>query len=641
MTRFFHLVAAATATAGAVAVAWVAAGYLPGHPLALAVTLLIAGCYAGGLRELWRFHQASLGLQRALAVLGEGQAPPSTLAEWLAQVPAALRPAVRLRVQDERGGLPGLALTPYLAGLLVLLGMLGTFLGMVVTLQGTGLALQSATDVQALRDSLAAPVRGLGLAFGTSVAGVAASAALGLLSALARRHRAGVAQALEAAVGSTLQTQTRSHQQREAQAQQQAQVVAQLTAQLTAQFLAHQQAQADQQARQAELQARQAELQAQQLPALLASVQAMATQVGQSLQQHLAEGARHASDSLATLQPAVQATVEGTMAGITRETAALHGHVASTVQQQLEGLAQRFEQQAQGWLASSGAQTQALTQAHTQALLQALETSVARQQAQTQALLQHLDTTLAQQQARQAADEQARLAAFSTAMAQMAEHTRAQFAATGLQLQAETQAQARRTIEEMARLAASAGEAPRAAAEVVTQLRSQLSASLAQDTALLAERQQLLDTLHTLLGTVQHTATAQKAAVDELVASSARWLQEAGTRFTEKADAETARLEQMAALLSASAVDVASLGEAFGGAVAQFDTSSQQLLARLQHLDEALAQAGARSDEQLAYTVAQARELIDLSLLSQKQITDELQHLAQRLPQAPALADAA
>ena len=615
MTRFFHLVAAATATAGAIAVAWVAAGYLPGHPLALAVTLLIAGCYAGGLRELWRFHQASLGLQRALAALGEDQAPPSTLAEWLAQVPAALRPAVRLRVQDERGGLPGLALTPYLAGLLVLLGMLGTFLGMVVTLQGTGLALQSATDVQALRDSLAAPVRGLGLAFGTSVAGVAASAALGLLSALARRHRAGVAQALEAAVGSTLQTHTRSHQQREALAQQQAQ--------------------------QAEQQARQAELQAQQLPALLASVQAMATQVGQSLQQHLAEGARHASHSLAALQPAVQATVEGTMAGITRETAALHGHIASTVKQQLEGLAQRFEQQAQGWLASTGAQTQALTQAHTQALLQALETSVARQQAQTQALLQRLDTTLAQQQARQAANEEARLAAFSTAMAQMAEHTRAQFAATGLQLQAEAQAQARRTIDEMARLAASAGEAPRAAAEVVTQLRSQLSASLAQDTALLAERQQLLDTLHTLLGTVQHTATAQKAAVDELVASSARWLQEAGTRFTEKADAETARLEQMAALLSASAVDVASLGEAFGGAVAQFDTSSQQLLARLQHLDETLAQAGARSDEQLAYTVAQARELIDLSLLSQKQITDELQQLAQRLPQAPALADAA
>src|SRR3546814_4133357 len=64
-------------------------------------------------------------------------------------------------------------LTPYLVGLLVLLGMLGTFLGMVATLRGTGLALESSTDLAAIRASLAAPVQGLGFAFGTSVAGVA------------------------------------------------------------------------------------------------------------------------------------------------------------------------------------------------------------------------------------------------------------------------------------------------------------------------------------------------------------------------------------------------------------------------------------------------------------------------------------
>ena len=36
----------------------------------------------------------------------------------------------------------------------------------------------------------------------------------------------------------------------------------------------------------------------------------------------------------------------------------------------------------------------------------------------------------------------------------------------------------------------------------------------------------------------------------------------------------------------------------------------------------------ARSDEQLAYYVAQAREVIDLSILSQKQIVEDLQQLA-------------
>jgi hypothetical protein len=51
-------------------------------------------------------------------------------------------------------------------------------------------------------------------------------------------------------------------------------------------------------------------------------------------------------------------------------------------------------------------------------------------------------------------------------------------------------------------------------------------------------------------------------------------------------------------------------------------------MAQLQRIEAALGQVLARSDEQLAYYVAQAREIIDLSLLSQKQIVDDLQHLA-------------
>ena len=42
----------------------------------------------------------------------------------------------------------------------------------------------------------------------------------------------------------------------------------------------------------------------------------------------------------------------------------------------------------------------------------------------------------------------------------------------------------------------------------------------------------------------------------------------------------------------------------------------------------ALDKSLARSDEQLAYYVAQAREVIDLSMLSQKQIIEEMQQLA-------------
>ncbi|MRT32903.1 DUF802 domain-containing protein, partial [Xylella fastidiosa subsp. multiplex] len=74
---------------------------------------------------------------------------PASLGAWLDTLHPSLRNAARLRIEGERVGLPGPALAPYLVGLLVLLGMLGTFLGMVVTLRGTGTALESATDLAA------------------------------------------------------------------------------------------------------------------------------------------------------------------------------------------------------------------------------------------------------------------------------------------------------------------------------------------------------------------------------------------------------------------------------------------------------------------------------------------------------------
>jgi hypothetical protein len=51
-------------------------------------------------------------------------------------------------------------------------------------------------------------------------------------------------------------------------------------------------------------------------------------------------------------------------------------------------------------------------------------------------------------------------------------------------------------------------------------------------------------------------------------------------------------------------------------------------MAQLERIEAALSQSLARSDEQLAYYVAQAREVVDLSLLSQKQIMEDLQRLA-------------
>ena len=157
MTRFLQY---AVFVAGLAVVGWVGAGYIGTNPLALAVTVIVGAFYIMGALELHRFQQATATLTHAVADLSS---PPESLGTWLGQLHPSLQNAVRLRIEGERVGLPGPAMTPYLAGFLVLLGMLGTFVGMVVTLKGTGLALESSTDLQTIRDSLSAPVKGLGL----------------------------------------------------------------------------------------------------------------------------------------------------------------------------------------------------------------------------------------------------------------------------------------------------------------------------------------------------------------------------------------------------------------------------------------------------------------------------------------------
>ena len=570
---------------GLAVLGWIGAGYLQTQPLALGMTALIAAFYLMGALELRRFHQATSALDLALRDLAE---PPALLGDWLQRLPAALRNAVRLRIEGERSGLPGPALTPYLAGLLVLLGMLGTFLGMVVTLSGTSLAMERATDLQTMRDSLAAPVKGLGLAFGTSVAGVATSAMLGLMSALCRRQRLQAAQRLDTLIATTLHGFTPAHQRQQAWQlqQQQAQLLPLLVERLQA---AMEQLQAQAQQSNEHLLASQERFQGQ----AEAAYRGLAASVDQSLRQSLADSARIVAG---TIQPAV----EQTMHGITRETAALHVQIAGTAQQQLDALAQRLGRTLDGFSASVEQRSATLLDGIGARLDSALQHTQQSQAAvaahfdqQSAALLRTLEQSHAGLQTELAARDAQRLAAWTDTLAAMA----ASLERSAGQISAQAEAHARSTIAEISRLVQTASDAPRAAAEVVAQLRDKLSDSMARDNAMLDERSRILTALSTLLDTVQQAGT---------------------------------RMESVSAQVAAGAVDVASLGEAFGAAVEGFGHSSDQLMAHLQRVDDTLGKAIARSDEQLAYYVAQAREVIDLSLASQKQIVDDLQRIAGR-----------
>jgi hypothetical protein len=279
------------------------------------------------------------------------------------------------------------------------------------------------------------------------------------------------------------------------------------------------------------------------------------------------------------------------------------------VQRQLEGLTTRFEQHSASLLGTVG---------------------------QAQAELQ----------AKMASQDQQRLAAWTDALEAMAASLQQEWqqagarsesqqqeicktlAETARELSAQTEAHARSTIAEIAQLVQTASEAPRAAAEVIAELRQKLSDSMVRDNAMLEERSRILETLQTLLDGVNHASTEQRSAIDALVAASADVLDRVGTRFTDQVEAQTEKMAGVAAQITGSAVEVASLGEAFGFAVQLFSQSNDKLVAHLQRIESALGKSIARSDEQLDYYVAQAREVIDLSILSQKQIVEDLQQLA-------------
>ncbi|MGS5085613.1 DUF802 domain-containing protein [Hydrogenophaga sp. A37] len=790
---------------GLFAIAWVGFGFVGTHSwLALGMTVAIAAAYLLGAQEIRRFRSASHGLAQALAHIPQ---PLGSLADWLARVPAPLQNAVRQRVESGRGALPGLSLTPYLIGLLVMLGMLGTFLGMVVTFKGAVFALEGSADLGAIRGALAAPIKGLGISFGTSVAGVASSAMLGLMSAIARRERMDVARVLEQHTAAALRpftaafiaAENRDHTFAALQRQADAlpQVVTQLQALMEQVERRHQQLDEQLTARQDQFHREAA-----------AAYTGLGQSVAQTLNDSLSSSARVASDS-------IKPVVENAMAAIAQESARLHERVSAAVQTQLTGLSSQFATTtgsvAEGWQSAlqhhartseqlvsglgnaldqfntsfearaaqllanvqqataqqhseqaqseaqklaawttalqgmaNGLQTEwqqvgAQHLAQQQAVCQTLEhtasaiqhsaseqsirsvESVARLLAQSEALVlartesealwteqhgqrmdqlaalwrselsalrteetTHLQTLRSEEAARgQAAVE--RLASLQTELAAQlqtlradevsrqqatAEQAAALHTAISTQLQAlraeetthlqtlrsEEAARGQAAVQRlgelqaavtehlatlgtsleapMSRLLETASEAPKAAAEVIGQLRGEMSRLTERDNLALQERTELVAHISSLLQNVQQTTGEQRAAIESLVASATTVLNQTGAQFAQTLGAQAGRADEQTAQMATSAAELAALGQAFQQGVALFSSTNEKLVEGLQRVEGAIGQSMARSDEQLAYYVAQAREVIDLSISAQQGIVEDMRSLRTAKPAA-------
>ena len=602
---------AAAFAAGLAVLAWIAFGFAGGSWLPLAVTAVIAGVYLLGAHELRRFRANTQGLQAALGGLAQ---PPAQLADWLERVPAPLRDTVRVRIEGERAALPGPALTPYLVGLLVMLGMLGTFLGMVLTFQGAVFVLEGSSDLQAIRSALSAPIKGLGLSFGTSVAGVAASAMLGLMSAIARRERLIAARDLDRRIATVLQPFSLAHRRQVAfdalQSQSRALPEVAATLQALVERMEQRSRQLDEQ-----LLERQERFQRE----VTAAYGALADKVGTTLQDSLTAGTRAAGD-------AIRPVVAGAMEQVVQESHRMHEKLAGVAQAQVDTLSRqlgatvasvgdtltkRQEAQAEaerqrlaawtGELQALGAALQGQSErtlAQVTSLLQQSE-DLARARTESEARLaqQHgerLDqlaaawreelVTLRDEEVRRGEAAVARLGELQGAVAQ-------HLADLGAALEAP-----------ITRLLHTASEVPQAAAGVIGELRQEMSRLAERDNVTLQERTQMLEQM----ASVMQALEAQAAKAGEVT-------------------------EQVAG----SAVQVGTLAESFHQGVQQFQASNDKLVASLDRIEASLTRSTARSDEQLAYYVAQAREVIDLSIASQQGLVEQLRQ-AQSRPAKPA-----
>ena len=627
------------------------------------------------------------------------------LAPWLDQLHPSLQNAVRLRIEGERVGLPAPIITPYLVGLLVMLGLLGTFVGMVDTLSGAVFALEGTTELQAIRAGLAAPIQGLSLAFGTSVAGVAASAMLGLISTLSRRDRMLATRGLDSRIATVFKGFSLAYNRQETfkALQVQAQALPDVAQKLDTM--------ADRLAAMGDTLG----------DTLIASQNQfhqsatrhygdLATSVDQSLKATLADSARQAGEN-------IKPFVIDAMAAISQQTQTTHQQLTETAQQQLEALTARFSDTSAditlAWQAGLGAHERAneglITRLSTSldsfntrfnsvsdVLLASFEQSstawIEAQAAGDQARLKHWTDSLGQAQQLAATQLIDASASFAGELKQVTAIQQASFSNTAAQVEALSTSltglwlqagermdeftttlgaelatlrneEARRgeaAVERLASLEASvathvttlgksledpmtrliqtASETPRAAAEVIGHLREEISNNIERDNTLLEERKRIMGQLNTLSASLEQTSTAQREAVDQLVSASTNTLQQVGSQFTEQLSAALARMAGVADHFAGSSIEMSSLGEAFGFAVTLFNESNGKLIEQLASIEESMNQSTSRSDEQMGYYVAQAREIIDQTVLSQQEIFEQLHQLNRKEASIPMVA---
>jgi hypothetical protein len=567
---------------------------------AFIVIVAIGIAYGIGVLELIHYRCATLTLHRALSKF---QDKVEDISEWLENLDVSLRNPVRMRIEGERSGLPTPVLTPYLVGLLVMLGLLGTFVGMVDTLKGAVAALEGTTEIEAIRNGLATPMKGLSLAFGTSVAGVAASAILGLMSTLCRRDRIMETRRLDSRIAAEFKKFSLPHQQQNT-------------------FVALQ-------------------YQTKALPDLADKISSVVDKLD-GLGDRLAENQEHFHSTIRTVYSDFSASINKSyreslmdsiqlaaetmkpmlreaISEITTETNTLHQQTMRATTEEMKALSGSFmsasREVAGAW--QSGLEAQSET-------AEDLADKMGRSFESFKEHFEHMAASLLSSVAREMNDsidqqknlDEKRLRLWTDSLAQSQKET----------------------SSHLAHIFSEHGNMTDVLKSAYNELKSELAtlredearriqSAAERDNQMLEGRLGMVRELESLSKTLTETVKKQNEGIEQVVHSAELMFAEISSRFSENVSKETSHFVDVADRFAVSAVEMAGLGDSFGTAVGTFIQSNNTLIENLEGIEAALEKTTSRSDDQLAYYVAQAREIIDQCMLSQKEFFEQMHQL--------------
>lgn len=163
--------------------------------------------------------------------------------------------------------------------------------------------------------------------------------------------------------------------------------------------------------------------------------------------------------------------------------------------------------------------------------------------------------------------------------------------------------------------------------DVINELCSMLFESLVCDNVMLEECGCLLVIVQILFDVINYVLYEQCIVVDVLVGGLVELLECVGNCFIDYIVVEIGKLDGIVVVFNGSVGEVSQLVVFFGEVVVQFGNVFIELFGCLEQIGGVLDVLLVCSDEQLVYYVVQVCEVVDFSLLLQKQVMEELQQL--------------